>query len=434
MKDPVIKYPLFGGGAGGGKTWLGSEWETTNCYIYPETRWFIGREELSRLYQTTFITLMKVFKSHGIPRTDWKLNGKYNYIEFIDGQAKGSRIDFLDLKYLPSDPLFERFGSLEYTGGWIEEGGEIEFEAFDRLKASVGRHMNDIYKIPPKILTTCNPKKNWLYNTFYLPWKEGRLPAEYAFIQSLFGDNTFSSENYKQQLESISNPSTKERLMFGNWEYDDDPTVLIAYEVIMDLFTNSVELADDKYLSIDVARFGKDKTVFTIWKGLHAEKIIIKQKLSIPQTIEFAKQISEEEKIPRSHIVVDEDGVGGGVVDGLPGCRGFMANSQPTINPITKKPENYENLKTQCAYKLAELSNAHKIKVSIGDERIKKELIQEFEQLKSKDADKDSKLKIVPKDEIKKKIGRSPDLLDTFVMRMVFEIRKFKLPEFRVLG
>lgn len=38
--------------------------------------------------------------------------------------------------------------------------------------------------------------------------------------------------------------------------------------------------------------------------------------------------------------------------------------------------------------------------------------------------DKDGKLKIVPKDEVKEALGRSPDIGDKFVMRMYFELLK----------
>ena len=117
LKDNNTKYLLFGGGAGGGKSWLGCEWLITNCYFYEGSKWFIGRNELSRLMKSSFETFKKVCKYHGIPESDWKLNGQYNFIEF----KNGSRIDLLDLAYKPSDSEYERFGSLEYTGGWIEE-------------------------------------------------------------------------------------------------------------------------------------------------------------------------------------------------------------------------------------------------------------------------------------------------------------------------
>lgn len=121
LLDKATSFLLYGGSAGGGKSWLGCEWLLTNCYNYPGTRWFIGRRERTRLMSTSYITWQKVCKWHGIPDTDWKLNGQYNYIEFIAGHAKGSRIDLIDLAFKPADPEYSRLGSLEFTGGWIEE-------------------------------------------------------------------------------------------------------------------------------------------------------------------------------------------------------------------------------------------------------------------------------------------------------------------------
>jgi hypothetical protein len=42
------------------------------------------------------------------------------------------------------------------------------------------------------------------------------------------------------------------------------------------------------------------------------------------------------------------------------------------------------------------------------------------------DADKDGKLRLMPKEKIKEYIGRSPDWLDCFIMRMWFETQPQK--------
>lgn len=419
LEDRETKYPVFGGGAGGGKSWLGCEWLLTNCLRFPGTKWFIGREELKRLMTSTYVTWMKVCKHHSIPNESWSLNGQYNYIQF----ANGSRIDLLDVKMLPSDPLYERFGSLEYTGGWLEEAGEINFLAFDVLKTRVGRHLNKENDIPSKILITCNPKKNWLYQKVYKPFKEGLLAIEYSFIQSLYGDNEHTADEYGENLSQISDKATLERLKYGNWEYDDDPSALIRFDCITDLFTNTVTDSPLKYLVADIARYGSDKSVVTVYKGLKQYRKEERTKQGTVETAEWIKQIAIEEQIPYSQIIIDEDGVGGGVVDQMPGVKGFIANSTPFPNQETNKPDNYQNLKTQCAYKLADLVNTHQIAVETNDEKYKAMLTEELEQIKSKDIDSDGKRKVVSKDEIKEKIGRSPDYSDCLLMRMWFEFQ-----------
>lgn len=155
LKDKKTQFVLFGGGAGGGKSWVGCEWLIINSIAYPGTKWFIGRNELKRLMGSTYITFTKVTTWHKIPSTAWKLNSQYNYIEFWNG----SRIDLLDVAHKPSDPMYERFGSTEYTGGWLEEAGEIKSRAFEVLKSRIGRHANEKYDLFPKMLLTCNPKK-----------------------------------------------------------------------------------------------------------------------------------------------------------------------------------------------------------------------------------------------------------------------------------
>jgi hypothetical protein len=106
---------------------------------------------------------------------------------------------------------------------------------------------------------------------------------------------------------------------------------------------------------------------------------------------------------------------GGGVKDYLR-CKGFVNNATPL------KKENYQNLKTQCYYKLADLINKGQIGVNCKDVNIKNQIIEECEQVRTKDADKDNKLQIIPKEIVKNIIGRSPDYSDALAMRMYYEI------------
>lgn len=404
----------YGGAAGGAKSWTGCSWLTFMCKSFPGTRWFIGREELKRLRESTLMTFYKVCKEYKV--TGWRYNGQDHYIQF----ANGSRIDLLDLKYLPSDPYYERYGSIEYTGGWIEEGGETHFGAYDTLKSRVGRHLNKEYGILGKIFVTLNPKKNWCHTTFWKPFKNGTLPRNTKFLQALVTDNPFIDGNYINKLHSIKDKVRKQRLLYGNFDYDDDDNALMDYDAIMDIFLNEHVPLGEKYITADVARFGSDRSIIGFWNGFRCEEIFVLEHKKTTETADFIHRLAMKHGIPMSHIVVDDDGVGGGVVDIL-SCKGFVNNSKPLANPLDQGHENYFNLKSQCSYMLAEKVNEGGLYVVIGEDE-KDGVSEELEQIKKKDSDTDNKLAIVPKEDVKKIIGRSPDYADMIVMRMFFEL------------
>lgn len=427
LHDQSTRFLAFGGGAEGGKSWLGAEWLLTNCYFYPGSKWFIGRNELKRLMQSSYATFRKICQYYSIPDSDWSFNGQYNYIQFTNG----SRIDLLDLKYQPSDPMFQRFGSTEYTGGWIEEGGEIHFMAFDVLKSRVGRWMNQEYGLlVPKILITCNPEQNWVYRWFYKPWKMNTLRPGYAFIQALYKDNPHTREQAEKRLDEISDPVLRSRLKLGLWEYAAGENILIQYDAIIDLFTNTLDVpvtgfesTQKKFFTADVARYGSDKVTMGSWRGLDLYQVQWKKKRGIDQTAQDVREILQHEHVPYSHAIVDDDGVGGGVVDLNRGIKGFVGNSTAIVEKGEK--QNYKNLRSQCAFKLAEYINTHKIAISAPlDETTKEWIIEELQQIKKKDTPIDAPLQIIPKEEIKDALGRSPDFADMMMMRMYFELKK----------
>lgn len=437
LEDPTTSFVLFGGGAEGGKTWFGAEWLLTNCYRYPGTKWFLGRNELTRLMASSYATFRKVCAHHSIPTSDWKFNGQYHFIEFKNPETGlfdglGSRIDLLDLKLTPQDPMFERFGSLEYTGGWIEEAGEVHFLAFDVLKGRVGRWYNERYGLnPAKILLTCNPKKNWLYRIFYKPWKKGQLPSDYAFIQALYKDNPYTAEEAEKRLDKITDSIMRMRLKMGLWEYESDDNSLLDYDSIIDLFTNTLAAApingfqsnEERYLTADVARYGSDKITIGDWKGFNVYKLQWKQHRGIDQTSADVKEELRKERIPYSHALADDDGVGGGVVDSVRGIKGFVGNSSPI--EVKGRKENYRNLRSQCGFMFAEKVMKHEVAITAPmTEATREMIIEDLQQLKKKETKDESVLQLIPKDEIKEALGRSPDFGDMLMMRMYFELKK----------
>jgi phage terminase large subunit len=419
LTDNETEELAYGGAAGGAKSWTGACWLTFMCECFAGTRWFVGRETLKDLRESTLITFFKVFKHYGVEGV--RFNGVDHFLEF----ANGSRIDFLELRFFPSDPLYERFGSKEYTGGWIEEAGETTFNAYDAIKTRIGRHLNDVYNLLGKIFITLNPKKNWVHTYFWKPYKAKELPENIKFLVALVTDNPYIESGYMSRLQQIKDKIRKQRLLYGNFDYDDDDNMLMTYDAIDDLFNceTRIQKTGRKYLIIDVARFGKDESKFYVFdENLVIERFTLKHKRTT-EVAEKAKQIAARHNIPMSRILADEDGVGGGVVDIL-GCKGFVNGSSPLDNPKMHTKENYENLRTQCSYMAAESVN--KGESGFADEVInnafKEKFTEEAEQVKRKDPDTDKKLKIVPKEDVKKEIGRSPDDWDCFMMRQWFEL------------
>jgi phage terminase large subunit len=420
LLDSTTLYILYGGSAFCGKTFLGCQWLFVMAMSYPGTKWFMARNELKELRDSTLLTFYKVLRHHQVePDTVMKYNGQDHFIHFHNG----SRVDLLDIKYLPSDPYYERLGSLEFTGGFIDEAGPTEFMAFDILKSRVGRYENQKYGLTAKILLCSNPSKGWLYQTFYLPSKDGTLPKNMAFIKALPTDNTFLDKSYLDNLQNISSRVNKERLLYGIWEYADSEGGLIEYDAIIDAFGGAVSAKvrpGKYYITCDVARFGSDSTVIILWSGLRAEKILQFEELAVTQTAQKIRALMAQFRVPVSNIVVDQDGIGGGLCDFLPGCVNFANNSKPKTT--NKGKENFTNLKTQAYFMLSKMINDREIYINCENQTIKEKLIQELEYVRLKNQDTEGKLAIVSKKEVKEAIGRSPDFSDCLMFRMYFEL------------
>ncbi|MCK5608027.1 phage terminase large subunit [Candidatus Pacearchaeota archaeon] len=408
LTDKVTSEIGFGGGANGGKSWLGCTWILGNCLKYPKSKWFIGREELLRLKSSTLLTFLKAAEFYGVSNR-FKPHGVEHYLIFDNG----SRVDLLDLKLAPRDPLYTRFGSLEFTGGWMEEAGETSFEAYDILKSRVGRHLNDQYDLLGKLFATFNPSKNWLYFYFYKPWKAKTLPKHKAFIQSLVTDNFFRESGSVEKLEQLENEAQKQRLLYGNWEYEDEPDQLITYAMLEAAFNRNKQPLGGKRLGVDVARYGDDESVIATCQGDSLIEIEGKSNLPVDKVSDWVAHKINADVINADNVRVDAVGLGAGVVDLLRrdgyNVQELIAGAKAVFNSESKY--RFKNFRSQMWWNMRELLQDGKASINVEHPKLFEDLTAPKYKITG-----DKIIEVESKDDIKKRIARSTDYGDAVVM------------------
>ena len=148
----------------------------------------------------------------------YKINNLAGTITFWNG----SLILFYDLADLPSDPNFERFGSMEATICAVEEASEISEKAIQVLFSRLRWKTHETFKVPKMLLTT-NPTTNWIRSRFVQD-DDGNpvVPNEGEFYVpfSVFDNPDIAfRQTYEASLRKITDQATKERLLYGNWDY-----------------------------------------------------------------------------------------------------------------------------------------------------------------------------------------------------------------------
>jgi len=422
--DPQTTQILFGGGAGGSKTFLLCLLAVLRCRDYAGVREGLGRKELKQLKRTTVATLLhKVHPVLGIKESDFKLN-----LDEGITYKNGSQILFLDLAYQPSDPDMASLGSLELTDAFIDEAGEIHKKAADTLGSRVNRWMNKEHNIVGKTVLSCNPSQNFLRSEYYEPyhklgggrlqkWQLGEvwvddvlLPAYRAYIRSTVLDNSFIDDNYIENLKKLPTQERK-RLFLGDWNYADDDDSLFS-SLILDKAT-TYQLPDyedtkfDKFIGVDVSDKGKDKTIATLvdhgvilaQKELEVDKTGEKpiSYLYADELIKFAQQNGFTANQARN-IAVEGNGVGVGIRDALR-IRGWYIQVYEANG--RSRSDGYYN------FMLDMDAGAIKILHGIDDGILRQELAAHTYEMENQQP------KVVKKEVIKGKLGHSPDNADS---------------------
>jgi phage terminase large subunit len=413
LTDSTTSFVGYGGSARSGKSLLESFYTIMNCLAYPGTIWGVGRKELKTLRKTVGRTIFTLLDFYGIKDTDYR----YNQEDYIIYFKNKSEILFIDTIYQPSDELFTRFGGLELTGCCVDESNESVYEAISVLFSRCGWKNNEKYGLKKKLLETFNPDKNHVYSRYFVPWRDGVEVENRRFIPALPSDNPHPAvQEWIKDMIKEGDKILIERLVNGNFDYDDDPSALCDYDAILDLFENThVKKLPMKRISADLAMQGRDRFIVGLWEGL-CVKIVIDKKKSTGKEIETdLRELKDKEMVANSSIVADSDGLGNYLESYIRNIKTFHGGV------IALHSKEFGNLKDECGFKLAEMINKRMIHIICTDvqkESIKKEISM---CLKRDNVDIEKK-KLIKKDLMKEKLGHSPDYLDCLIMGMIFQI------------
>ncbi|MBP7541830.1 MAG: hypothetical protein KA802_18055 [Saprospiraceae bacterium] len=409
--DDETSFVGYGGAAFSGKSYLMCQWFTALCLAYPGIGCGLGRKELTTLKKTTLLTLFKVFDESGIDESFYNFNSQSNIITFFNG----SQIFLIDMAYKSTDPLFTRLGGYELTVAGVDESNESQRQAILILSTRIGRRKNHEYGIRAKMLETFNPSKDHVYDRYYKPSVSGTMPKDYKFVKALPSDNPSPEvEEYVKRILLSGDTVTIERLIKGNFEYDDDPLVIMRYGKILEMFTNKFVEKGEPYQTCDIAYEGSDIFVTGIWDGLRLIKVIPRDKINDVHVPAWVNENRMTYKVPMGNLIYDADGLQKFTKQStktghLMGAKEFHNNGKP-IDPA------YFNLKAECYFKLAELVENNQI--FIEDLTYKDQIIQELEQIRKLVTD-DTKIRLERKSDLKERLGRSPDFADMIMMRML---------------
>ena len=384
FRQPMRIKLARGGRAAGAKSWSVVSINVQDAHRTPLRIAFL-REIQQSLEESVYRLIQDTVARLGYE--GWRFTREY-----IESPC-GSHFIFRGLKDLRAT---NQMKSLEgYDRFVIEEAASVSKESLGILLPTLRKPGSELWAIYNQD-TELDPITEVLWNStredmIKVELKPGKL------------DNPWWSEELQKEMETQfkNDPDEAEHTWHGLPRKQGQRSVL-SRVAIREAMERKVEEGTMEELGVDVARFGDDKTTFFRRKGM---KIVEWREVAKMDTQETARiawdMIGRNPSVP---IKVDDSGVGGGTTDKL---RDLGAKVVPiNFGGEPKDKDLYTSIADEMWFTFP-IDEAQ-----IPDDI---QLMQELEGRQYKYTSKDQR-KIEPKDEFKKRVGRSPDRADGLLL------------------
>jgi len=412
LDDPTVVDVLYGGAKGGGKSFFLCVWvfqlavhiaNTFNLQPTPKPihAGWMGRKQATDFTSTTLQTWQDV-----IPDDNYQIKaGTEKHPKHILIQGRIA----VDFGGLDRREDINKFNSAEYGFMAIDQAEETAKDDVAVLQGSrrLKIHGHPLYY---KGLYTANPANCWLKDDFIpdsAPYRR--------FVQALPSDNPHLPDSYIDMLKDSfgHRPELLEAYLYGSWDLADDVDQVLKAIWLEQAggFTQiKFQPQTRKYITCDVARYGDNETVNYYMHDTDIVDEVIYGQRGIDYTVNRLTAWSNQHN--QCPVIVDEGGVGGGVVDVLAsnGINVIAANSA-TRPDQTNPMYTYGNKRAEVWDYAARTLSRGEVELHHKDPMLRKQLCT------PKYKYSNGRIYIESKEEITKRLGRgqSPDRADAYV-------------------
>jgi hypothetical protein len=393
----------YGGAKGGGKSFLFCLWAFQWCNAlirffdlneplkHPLPVGFIGRKRAVDFNKTTLETWKRV-----IPPEAYIIREQDKEI-IINGRVK------MGFGGLDDQENINKFNSAELAFVAIDQGEETEESDLGTLEASL-RLKHNGRRPPYKKLYTANPAECHLKYRFI----KARRSGEY-FVPALPSDNPHLPKGYVATLESSFAYDKKLLRAYrdGDWDALLPSNQLITFAMLDGVKgINFLAPVAKKIISCDPSMGGDECVIKVFYNSVEVEQKIMHER----DTMKIAGELAVmSHKHQCDDFIIDTIGIGQGIVDRLSemGMRVNAFNSAESADDS----EHFANRKAEAWAYVAQQITDKKTEYPTDEETVRQLVECHYKIINS-----NGRLQLEPKAEVKKRIGRSPDRADAYIM------------------